>query len=298
MSTILETATDVVATLAGHGPQHRYRQSVFDGNYDEGVCFDARRIRSEWEVDRQRYLSRVAASESLATEVPRLQAIAAEATKAVADAENFARLPLPDGLTIGELRARFAAAGAKITSNTPAELAATLQWYVNGMPNGHLGTLKSKAIRSQGAIADCRSRAEQTLYQTAPDVGPDHATLSLQQRCEEIRRRIAARQPTLQAEQHIAQQRTECEAIAAGEAPVPPMQGLTTEGKSEWLRRTYRAARAKLDELCDLVAGKADAEVANARDGEELQRLTAKLAEAHRAALLRLADAKNMRWCE
>ena len=56
-------------------------------------------------------------------------------------------------------------------------------------------------------------------------------------------------------------------------------------------------ARAKLDQLCDLVAGKADAEKQNAADQAELARLQAKMGEARKAALERLADPQAMKWC-
>ena len=170
MSTILETATDVVATLAGHGPQHRYRQSVFDGNYDEGVCFDTRRIRSEWEVDRQRYLSRVAASESLATEVPRLQAIAAEAAKAVAEAENFCSA-IPDTMTVQQLRSTIHAANPKIRVNTVVELGTALQWFADTSPSGHLGSSKSKLIAASALSKVRGPRRSKRFSQPRPTSG-------------------------------------------------------------------------------------------------------------------------------
>ena len=288
MSTILETATDVVATLAGHGPQHRYRQSVFDGNYDEGVCFDARRIRSEWEVDRQRYLSRVAASESLATEVPRLQAIAADVAKTLAEVESFARSPLPDSMTVAELRGKFTAAGAKIGDNTPAELSAVLQWYVDPMPAGHLGQLKSRAIRSQSAIGDCRSRVRQILGQTAADSRADSTKVSLiatDRRTSSDESRNVSQ--TLQARTaYQAAAGTECESHCSRRRPRPFHAGAASDGESKVQgvkRYMFRPAKTR-------PVVRNGCRKARRRRGERggpggVARLNAKLAEAHQAAL-------------
>ena len=169
MSTILETATAAVATLAGHGPQQRYRQSVFDNVCDPGILFDSRRIEAEWRKDRSVYEARVKACETLKVEVPKLEEAAADVAKAVTEAEVFARSAIGDNVIIGDLRQRIHAANDKLPAGTPAELAAGLAFLCNIMPGGFIGTCKSRAIAARGAVESARTTAEQTLYRSAGD---------------------------------------------------------------------------------------------------------------------------------
>ncbi len=156
-------------------------------------------------------------------------------------------------------------------------------------------------IAARGAVESARTRAEQTLYQTADDAGPDHASLSLQGQCEELQRRIAERLPVLQAsERHIQEQQTLCERIASGDISPPYVLGQTVTGDSKVaaIKRLYVSARERLNELYEMVAAKPSVEKANAADQAELARLQAKIGEANQAALLRLSKPENMKWCE
>ena len=72
---------------------------------------------------------------------------------------------------------------------------------------------------------------------------------------------------------------------------------LTTDAKANWVRNAYRQARAKLDELMGLLAGRQDAETANAKDIAELAKLNVKLQAANETRKARMFQVENMRWC-
>ncbi len=289
MSTILETATAAVATLAGQGPQHRYRQSVFDNVCDPGILFDSRRIEAEWRKDRSVYEARVKACETLNVDLPKLETAAVEAAAAATEAEGFAHATVADTMSIGQLRERICRANPKLTVAKVSELANALLWLSDPSPSGRIGTLKSASIRAQGSIVDCRDRARQTLIQTAVDQQPDSTLTALSQQIEQVKDRIEKRRPVLEIEERIKRQQAECEQLAAGNIDPPIQPGpLTADSKSQWIRNAYRAGRRKLDELFTLVAAKPNAVAANARDGEELQRLTTKMSEARERVLKNL----------
>ncbi len=145
MSTaILENETATVGKVS-RSAIRAYRESVARGECDETILFNGRKLKIEWDKDRTVYLSRVGAHESLTTEIPRLKEVAAEVSKRLTDAQTFATSPLADNLTIGELRERISVANEKVSTGTPAELAAALQWLGDTMPGGHLGACKSQS---------------------------------------------------------------------------------------------------------------------------------------------------------
>jgi hypothetical protein len=216
----------------------------------------------------------------------------------VAEAQKFASSIMLDTATIAELRQRLRTANYAPLVGTPNELAAGLVFLCNSFPDGYLGRLQSQVIRSRGAITDCRSNAKRVLGETAADRQPDSELVKLGANIEETQRRIAARRPTLQAEELIKQQRALCERLAGGgvSPPYTPGQPLTADAKLSWIKQTYRAARVRLDQLIDLVSGKADAEKQNASDQAELARLQAKVMEVQQSALLRMCKPEAMRW--
>ena len=136
------------------------------------------------------------------------RATAGEAAAAAREAKAFASSRLPDDATIADLRQRLHAANYTAPTNTPGELAAGLAHLCNIMPGGYLGTLKSAAIRSQGAITDCRDCARRTLIQTAVDRQPDSTVTALSQQIEQVKDRIAERRPVLQASERNQEQQT------------------------------------------------------------------------------------------
>ena len=90
-----------------------------------------------------------------------------------------------------------------------------------------------------------------------------------------------------------------CEAIAAGTVAPPITPGaLTLDGKSAWIKNAYHQARAKLDELMGLLAGRQDAETANAKDIAELAKLNVKLQAANESRKARMFAVENMRWAD
>ena len=68
-------------------------KSVARGECDETILFNGRKLKIEWDKDRAVYLSRVQAAETLTTEVPKLEAIAAETCAALTEVEAFAHAP-------------------------------------------------------------------------------------------------------------------------------------------------------------------------------------------------------------
>jgi hypothetical protein len=273
-----------------------YEQSVFDNRCDEQVLFQARRIRPEWERDRTTYQARVRACEVLKCEVPRLEASAAEAARAAADAEAFARSPLADGSTIGELRQRVLAVDPQRRVGTPAELAQGLLFLVGSMPDGAVGRLKSKALAARAAVADTAAQAQRLLRLSAATVAPDGEVAKLGSRINQLQQQIAGRREVLEAEGKLPATRAECESLAAGNRP-PDFASYHAPGQKRIpLAMLYREARHKLDRLCELLARKPDAERDNARDLEELAQLKEKLQAAQQAALVRLGDARDMKW--
>ena len=298
MSTVLENETVVAEKLGkpSRSAIKEYRQSVFDNVCDAAINFAARRIDAEWQQDRKTFERRQCACESLQIDLPALEAAANDAAKTAAQAEEFARALLPDNATIGQLRERIRAANEKALTGTPIELANALQFLSSMFPDGQIGRLKSAAIRSRGAISDCRDRARQTLIETADNTEPDPALAKVGARIEEVKHRIGSRREVLEAEAKVPLVKRECEQLARGDRP-PSYSSVNQPGQQPTpLATLYRAARRKLDELFELVAAKPDAEKANAADEAELQRLQAKAAEAHQAALLRLCQPENMRW--
>ncbi len=299
MSTaILENETATVSKVS-RSAIRAYRESVARGECDETILFNGRKLKIEWDKDRTVYLSRVQACESLRVDLPKLEAAAAEAAKAVMEAKAFAGSPLPDNVTVGDLRQRLHAANYTVPVGTLTQLGTALQWFANSMPDGYLGRLGSSAIRSHAAVSDCRSRAEQVLYQSTPDQRPDSTAQALQQQIEQVKARISERRPVLQAEELIVKQRAHCESLARGDISPPITPGaLTVDDKSAWLTRAYRAARARLDELMGLLAGRQDAETANAKDIAELGKLNVKLQAANESRKARMFAVENMRWAD
>jgi hypothetical protein len=267
-----------------------YRESVFDGTCDEGTLFNARQIRAEWERDRRTYQARVRACEILTVDVPRLEKAVAETAKGLAEAETFARSPIPDSMSVAQLRERIRAVNPSLSAGSPDELAAGLLFLADTLPTGALGTLYLKAAAARNDLDDMRSRSRRTLIETGAETVVDPQSRKLSERITRLREAIAARSPTLDAEAAAKRQRAICERIAAGDVE-PPKEYAGS------VARFYRGARTTLDRLLDLVAGKADAVAANQRDQEELAVLQGKIGEARQAALLRAADPRAMRWC-
>jgi hypothetical protein len=295
MATIMEETVDQPKAKVSRSDRKRYEQSVFSGQCDEGVLFAARRIRAEWEADRRTFLARREACKTLAERVPELDERARQAARAAAEAEAFARSAIPDTVTIADLRARISAAGPKLRVGTPAELAAALAWLGDTSPSGYLGRLKSGALAARAAVADSVNRARQVLSQTAADHREPELS-RLGGKIAEIESRIRSRQEVLAAESQAALVKVQCEQLARGERP-PTFSSIIGQ-RQRPLAELYRAARAQLDHLCDLLARRPDAERDNARDLAELATLREKLAAAQQAALVRLAQPENMRWCE
>lgn len=297
MAIMEETSTEKPAVpKVSRAAIRAYRESVFDNRCDPEINFAGRRIDAEWRADRATYESRVRACKTLKEDVPRLEAAAADAARAVAEAQQFAATPLADGLTVAELRARLHAANPNLPASTPAELAQGLLFLVGSMPDGAVGRLKSKALSARAAVGDTAAQAQRLLRQTAATVAPDGAVAKLAAQIEQLQSSMAKRQPILRAESQVATVRAECQELAAGRRP-PTFSSIVGQQQKP-LATLYRTARRKLDELLDMVSRKPDAEKANARDLEELGRLKAKLAGAEQTALLRLADPQAMLWCE
>ena len=302
MSTITEETAAEAAPKAkpSKAAIAAYRESVFSGQCDAQILFDARRIEAEWRSDRQTYLAREAAVASLRDELPRLQQKAAELAKQVGAAESFASSPIPDTVTVGELRDRLQGFKPPLKTGTPAELANALLRYVDAMPGGFVGAAKSAVVKAKGAVDSCRQRAEFTLRQTSVDGGQDATVARITAKAADIRKRIAGRRETLDAEALVMRQQAHCEAIARGdiEPRQRPMEPVTLTSRMDGIKAFYHAARARLDRLYELLAGKPAAIAANERDQTELAKLQVKANEAREAALQRLADPKAMKWCD
>ena len=115
---------------------------------DPAILFDGRKLKIEWERDRQTYEARAKACESLKTGVPRLEEAASKLPSGSTDAQTFATLPLADGVTTRDSRQTLQAAGFAGPTGTLAELAIALQWFANLMPDG-IFRLESFVLRSR-----------------------------------------------------------------------------------------------------------------------------------------------------
>jgi len=300
MATIMEeTSTEKLGKpKVSRSDRKAYQQSVLDNVCDSKINFAARRLDCEWRADRRTYEVRLQACKTLKEDVPELERVAAEAARAAAEAESFARSAVPNTLTVAELRARLHAAHPNLPASTPAELAQGLLFLVGTMPGQHIGNLKSKAISARSAVADTISRARQVLNQTAAEHREDPEVAKLAAKIAELEHRIRGREPILGAEGQATLARAECEKLARGDRPSDFSSYHQPGQQRPPLAALYRAARARLDSLLDLVARKPDAIRDNQRDLEELTQLRVKLAETQRASVDRLADPKAMRWCE
>lgn len=293
--TTLDAPVPAVEPARGDSPSPAvlaYRESVFAGDCNEAILFDARRIRSEWERDRRIYERRLEAVRVLREELPRLQTDAAEAAQALADAEAFIASPLPDTATVGELRARITAADGTIPTGTFAELTRAMLHLADDMPNGFIGGLKSRVVRIRGQIDGTKRTNEELLrntgvHETDPAVANIIATIG------QIRSRIASRRPALQAESELPIVRAQCEQAGRGELR-PEAVGLPAGSLH---RDIYSRIRQKLDALMQLAAGRAEAERQNAIDEQELAVLEERLADAGQRAREKLMDPKAMKWC-
>lgn len=289
MSTILDTAVETVQNIveapSRSAARTAYRASVVTGQRDAAAG-------PEWDADRKRYTARLGACKTLAEDVPRLEARAAELAAAVADAESFARSPIGDDVTVADLRAKIRAIDPKILVGTPGELSAALQLLVVGK----FHQLTFALIQARGAVDDARERARRVLIETGTATGQDAEVLRIGARIEAVQRRIREREPILRAEGGVAAVRQECEALARGDRP-PDGRTYQFGAEPPTLKSLYQAARKRLDKLLGLAARKPDAIRANEQDRQELARLQGQAAEAQRRALARLADPTAMRWC-
>jgi hypothetical protein len=297
MATIMEETTAEKPPKVSRSDRKRYEQSVLDGVCSDEILFGARRIKNEWTRDRATFEARQQACEVLRVKVPELERVAAGAARAAAEAEAFSRGTIADSMSVAELRQRIAAAHPTLRVGTPTELAAALQWFTGTMPNQGVGILKSKAITARAAVQDTIARAQQVLRQTAAEHREDPEVARLAGKMAELESRIRSRHEVLAAESKVAAARAQCEKIASGDRPSDFSSYHQPGQQRPPLATLYRAARARLDQLLDLVARKPDAARDNQRDLEELAQLKVKLGETQHAALVRLADPKAMKWC-
>jgi uncharacterized small protein (DUF1192 family) len=286
MSTVEETVSENATTV---DYEAAYKQSVFDGNLDGEILFQARRTQSEWNADRQVYESRVAAREKLNT-IPDLERAAAEAQAKADTASDFIsyiKSVLPDSETLGDIRTRLRAFIPDAKVDTIADLYDLLQRV-----GSIAADLRLKAHQASQLPRETADAARRELYSTADPLALA-SVKPMQGRTGVLASSIAQRDAIFAAEREIARQQQLCRDLAAGK--VLPTTYCMGQAVNQSPEERYRLELKKLDELTSLAAGADAARKANERDQAEIARLSAEIQGRLDPLIF---DPKRTKWCD
>jgi hypothetical protein len=292
MATVMTTDPAVNRTVKPRGPSPQavdaFAASVIADKFDEATCDAVYCTPQWWRNRRALYLSRVKANATL-TEVAATQEATASEAARVSEA---AMQPLPDSLTLGEIRERVAAIDAKIPTQTIAQLAVAFGRWV-----AHVEQLHSKVRAGKQGAHDAKYAAEQFLFQNCGEHGLDPQIDQIQRQTAQVQARADEHRKALRAGALVAEQRKQVERIAAGElgAPAEMVKAL---GREAAAKRFYFAAKARLAQAIDLAARQPEIEAAIERDQAELAKLQDELQDANEVRRQRMIRPENMAWCE